>query len=141
VIESAPADLDERVAWFDRVSQGLVLLEEYPLESVRTAVRAIHRSIQEHLDASEGAVPDPSAAVLSPSWGPIRRDHDRFRISLEQLRWFLEVVEHEDHGGNRQALGQYGRLLTESFRVHRDLERALSRAASGPAPRHPSKSN
>jgi len=46
--------------------------------------------------------------------------------SIEQLWWFYRVVEGEDHGGHRQALGQYGRILAEALRRHRAEERAFA---------------
>jgi hypothetical protein len=41
------------------------------------------------------------------------------------LRGLLRIVERDDHGGNRQALGQYGRILAEALKEHRALERPV----------------
>jgi len=124
-LERPPNDFDELVEWFDRISKALVLLEEIPLPAVRRAVSAIADGVTSHCESrrdpdlrrSQGG---PDAARHSHV---LRADHDRFATSVQQLWWFYGVVEREDHGGNRQALGQYGRLLSEALRQHRVEER------------------
>ncbi len=70
-----------------------------------------------------------SARICPPTRIDARRglaaDHERFRTSVQQLWWFYAIVEREDHGGNRQALGQYGRLVCEALRRHRAEERGV----------------
>ncbi len=129
---SPPVRLDDRINWFGRVSDRLVLLEESSLPDVAYAVGQIEVSVRDHLVRAAGGPPDPPrgdearrrlAAIL-------RSDHLIFSVSVEQLRWFLQIVEHEDHGGHRQALGQYGRVFVEALRRHRDDERRFG--ISGP---------
>jgi hypothetical protein len=139
-----PGPLDDLVAWFDQVSQALVLLEPFPIADVRGAVHALRRGMEAHLRGADrlGAGDGPPVDSGSRLERVVRSQHERFAVSLDQLDWFLAIVEREDHGGHRQALGQYGRLLAEAFRWHRELERALEADAGAtvrPAP--PGKSN
>ena len=125
-IAHAPAGFDELVEWFDRVSYRLVLLEEYRLEQIESAVAAMERGVLDHLGADASARLPPAAGTgPAPDFRPahLHDDHVRYATSLEQLRGLLAVVEREDHGGHRQALGQYGRILAESLRRHRGDEK------------------
>jgi hypothetical protein len=124
----SPSEYEPWIGWLDRASQGLVLLEPYPLEELRTVVRRVADGVALHTreyDARLGAAP-PSGGRPA-TWALLRADHAWFSVSLEQLAWFFGIVENEDHGGHRQALGQYGRLLAEALRRHRDLEREYFR--------------
>lgn len=113
--------------WFERVSYALVLLGDFPLADVRFAVDAFATALEAHLVG----LPPPAARRASRRSNRqdlatvVASDHEWFRTSVEQLRWFLEVVERDDHGGNRQALGQYGRVLAEAVQRHRRDEREL----------------
>lgn len=128
-ITRVPSDFDALIDWFELVSYALVLLEEFRLPEIRSAVGAIERAVLAHVRASPlGTLLSPTGeSPLSALERVVDADHVWFRTSLEQLRWFLSVVERDDHGGNRQALGQYGRLLAESLRRHRLDERELLR--------------
>jgi hypothetical protein len=127
-IRNPPADLDGLVDWFDRVSANLVLLEPYDREQVRLAVEAMERGMRAHLArAARGG---------STSDGPESRlqgDHARFVVSIDQLQWFFRIVDRDDHGGNRQALGQYGRVLTEALRRHLADERSAGSTGVSPS--------
>ncbi|MFI5413576.1 MAG: hypothetical protein ACHQ0I_03195 [Candidatus Lutacidiplasmatales archaeon] len=141
-IRSPPLDFDELVEWLERWSYRLVLLEEYPLHEIRSAIEAAETAVRGHrlsydpwvlaLSATEEGRAGEARVILS--------DHEWFVTSLDQFWWFFHVVSNEDHGGHRQALGQYGRVLAEALRRHRrderPLERQLSRsgALGGPAP-------
>ena len=136
-IRAVPEDFDQLVEWVDRIGRRLVLLEEYPLSDLRDWVDAVERGIRSHLAEFGdlgGAAADPSGAPgARASTDLLADDHARFLVSMEQLRWFFRVVERDDHGGNRQALGQYGRVLAEALRRHRRDERSyLARATFGP---------
>lgn len=128
------------IDWFDRVSSNLVLLEECPLKDVGTAIGAFAGRVRDHireydgrLDAEKGRTPDKADAR-----SVLRSDHARFAVSLEQLDWFYAIVARDDHGGHRQALGQYGRVVTEALRRHRADEREYLGASSvQPAERSP----
>ncbi len=131
----SPTEFDDVVEWFDGVSRALVLLEAYPLEDLRQVVAVMRRTVLEHCRSDGRSIPE--VASHSPELDPRERllvaDHRWFRLSLEQLDWFLGVVAGEDHGGHRQALGQYGRVFAESLRRHRTVERAaLSRGEGNP---------
>lgn len=120
-----PKQLGEMVDWFESLSIGLVLLEPYPLDQLVRAVDAFHARMMDHVRGWE------AAATRTPSEDGARTrlrrlvesDHVWFETSFEQLRWFLGVVQNEDHGGHRQALGQYGRLVAEAVRRHLSDER------------------
>lgn len=123
-IHRPPQDLDALVEWFELVSYNLVLLEDYSLEEIRTALESLTGAVEMHRQLSPLPVADsPTALASDPELlRLLTADHEWFRISIEQLWWFFGVVERDDHGGNRQALGQYGRLLAESLRRHRRFE-------------------
>ncbi|HTW40449.1 MAG TPA: hypothetical protein VMF04_06330 [Thermoplasmata archaeon] len=125
-IPSVPDDFDAAVDWFERLSSDLVRLAEYPLPDVEHAVRTFERRVERHvrefarrLDATE-----PPRGRASEARALLRADHAWFATSNEQLDWFFRIVAQEDHGGHRQALGQYGRVFAESLRRHRADERA-----------------
>ncbi len=140
-IGTAPPQFDALVEWVDRVSRDLVLLEDYSLEEVSSWVGAVDQGVRHHLTLYGRLRPPdggrPGADALATLRRTLEDDHARFRVSLEQLRWFHQVVVHDDHGGNRQALGQYGRVLAEALRRHRDDERRY-RAGTGGGPSPPS---
>ncbi|MFZ0699442.1 MAG: hypothetical protein WAN74_04555 [Thermoplasmata archaeon] len=130
-----PAALEELVDWFEALSYGLVLLEPYLLADVRRAMGRFHHEVRLHSERAE--VPLAHAAVRADALGRsltelLRADHRWFKTSFEQLDWFLRIAEENGHGGNRQALGQYGRLVAEAVRRHLADERLL--ASVGPAP-------
>lgn len=122
-----PPDLDDLVPWLEAWSLRLVLLEEYPLHDLEGAVAATGRAVELHGIEAErwltslGRVDPPTSAAVTV----LSNDHRWFATSCEQFRWFLGVVEQEDHGGHRQALGQYGRVFAEALRRHRRDERAV----------------
>jgi hypothetical protein len=125
-LHDPPADFDALVAWFERWSYGLVLLEEYPLTDVRRALLDVERGVREHLRTFDTVLVSPVHPTTEPAEvrSILRADHAWFLVSLEQLEWFYRVVEGEDHGGHRQALGQYGCVLAEALRRHRDVEQS-----------------
>jgi hypothetical protein len=118
------------IDWFERVSDDLVHLGLRPWPEVRGAMAAVDRGVRDHMRALDPIL--ASTVSLTPELTTLRTvlrsDHIRFFISLDQLEGLCRVVDGEDHGGHRQALGQYGRLLAESLQRHRGDERGLFRA-------------
>ncbi len=127
-----PTDLDALLDRFDRLSFGLVRLEAYSLEEIRRAVDDLAEAVEVHAARAGPSALARHGSPLSEDRprSPLGLEHDRFRTSVEQLRWFLAIVEREDHGGHRQALGQYGRVLVEALRRHRSDERRSERRTS-----------
>jgi hypothetical protein len=128
-----PTEFEAIVDWFDHICCGLVLLEEDPREDVEASVGRLDAAVRAHLRDFEAGV-GPSDATADSRRGlrqTLDADHARFFVSLEQLRWFYARVETEDHGGNRQALGQYGRVLTEALRRHLREEYEYLASATG----------
>lgn len=131
--------LDRAVERFDVFSASLVRLEPHPFEEVRRTVEGFAALVERHL---QGAPRRPPGAVHgTPGWSEreerLYREHERFLVSIEQLRGILLVVEADDHGGHRQALGQYGRIFAEAMRMHRREERAQGRRRPSRRPPHP----
>jgi hypothetical protein len=131
-IRRPPEGLDALVDWFELVSYDLVLLEEFSLDEIRIAVARIAQGIETHGRSAERSPPGPVAGSpeLEDLGHILSADHDWFRTSVDQLWWFFGVVEREDHGGHRQALGQYGRVLCEAVRRHRAMEEEFVRRSS-----------
>lgn len=142
-LRTIPSEFDSLVDWLERWSCRLVLLEEYPISDLRTALRTVERAVREHrvlAESWERSLPGVAEEVRNDVT-VLLSDHVWFETSLEQFWWFFRVVEKEDHGGNRQALGQYGRVLAESLARHLLAERRLepphrpAEAAPPPEPR------
>jgi hypothetical protein len=129
-----PHEFDEVVDWFEHVSTALVLLAEFPLSEVERATREFERRVRGHLEEFGRKLDQtrPSPGVAADARALLRADHAWFGTSIDQLDWFYRIVANEDHGGHRQALGQYGRVFTEALRRHRAEERAyLGGAGAG----------
>jgi hypothetical protein len=122
---SSREELDDLLDPFERLSSGLVLLEEVPLERLRASVARFAATILRHSERSLATDP-PGARTSDPGGAShrLRTEHERFLTSADELLGLLAVVGRDDHGGHRQALGQYGRILVESLRRHRAEERA-----------------
>lgn len=109
-----PEELLRSTERFERFATELVRLEPFPLEEVRTTVERFAADLERHLEAR----PAGSAGGRPVRPRRLEAEHERFRSSIEQLLVLLEVVAGDDHGGHRQALGQYGRLVAEALRRH-----------------------
>jgi hypothetical protein len=128
-VRRPPPEFDALIEWFESVNYRLVLLEEYALSEVQEMVRVVADAVALH-----GRIEDPVLSALprtSPEEETLVRilvaDHAWYRTSVEQFEWLLSIVVKDDHGGHRQALGQYGRIFSESLRRHRADERASAR--------------
>lgn len=141
-IQRPPADFDELVEWLEGWSYRLVLLEEYPLADLQAAIAATGNAIRSHRTEIETRLSriGPGGQGTAPLLQVVRSDHEWFEISVDQFGWFLRIVEGEDHGGHRQALGQFGRVLAEALRRHRRDEQRLLSATKEHGPRTTSKS-
>jgi hypothetical protein len=139
-IRSPPADFGDLVDWLERWSYGLVLLEEYSLAELRAALSSVADAVRAHRRTSDRRIRRLRRTDEESARGAslLLSDHEWFETSLEQFWWFFRVVEQENHGGHRQALGQYGRILGEALRRHLTEERALEqRVALLDTPRPP----
>ncbi len=131
-VSRSGTSLDAALERFERFSAGLVRLEPASLEEVREEVERFAAELERHLDVRPpGRRRGPGGPSAEPSrTALLAREHERFRTSLEELRGIVDVVLRDDHGGHRQALGQYGRILAEALRLHRADERGPGRPRS-----------
>ncbi len=132
-----PEPFDAFVAWLGDASDRLVLLEAIPLEEIRSVVDVTVERVRRHLRSTDPTEPGPGDPLRECELVEIlRSDHRWFESSLEEFTGLLRVVEGDDHGGHRQALGQYGRLVAAALTRHRTDEAALDRlrSASGARP-------
>lgn len=125
-IRRPPEGLRALTEWFDGVSLRLVLLEGYSLEEVREAIDRFSRSVERHVARAKHL-------DRPPDNGGLAGEHARFESSIEELRLLMGIVEREDHGGHRQALGQYGRIFAEALLRHLREESSLSGHGNPPA--------
>ena len=121
--DSARASSIELVAileTFERMSSSLVLLDPYSLDDVARTVMEFRQSVEDHLEGCgrSSETLDDSSGSLPPHRQEESSDYAKFAVSLEELNALLEIVRSDDHGGNRQALGQYGKILAEAWRHH-----------------------
>jgi hypothetical protein len=122
-IRAPPTEFDPYVDWFEAISDRLVLLEPYALRDVQGMIGRTQQVLTAHMQ-QEIPVPERSPAAADFELREVlASDHRWFLRSVEQLGWFLGIVVADDHGGHRQALGQYGRVLAEAVIRHRGDER------------------
>jgi hypothetical protein len=113
----------------EMLADRLVLLEEIPHALVHAAAQRLEADLaHEHSKLSSQALRDFERAGSDGLARQTRliAEHVAFADACEELRRLVELVERDGHGGNRQALGQFWRLLLESVRRHLDDERDLS---------------
>ncbi|MGA8276313.1 MAG: hypothetical protein WB789_08000 [Thermoplasmata archaeon] len=123
-----PEEFDAFVVWLAEVSDRLVLLEEFSLKEIRSAMRITRERVLAHLRSSDRSESSPGSTPRTQELDEIvRSDHEWFEMSLAELAGLVRIVEQEDHGGHRQALGQYGRLLATALTRHRRDEAELER--------------
>jgi hypothetical protein len=116
------------------IAEGLVLLRGPAIPELRAEVDSARRGLLgRHRAAFERARDDGGARTALEA--RLLEDHERFSSSFEQLDWLLGIVAGEPHGGNRQALGQYWRLVLEALERHlAEEERWLRERTTVPLP-------
>jgi len=119
------------VDWFEQISLELVLLAEHSLEELEAAIETFSNGVASHGRSTE--LRPAASAEDRDTLSILEADHRWFSTSIDQLRWSLQIVQNEDHGGHRQALGQYGRIFAEAFRRHRATEARYQTAQPGRA--------
>jgi len=114
----------------EALAEELVRLEDFSLAVLRDEILALRGSVGEgHSSLMKLAWNSPEPGVLdTKAVAQLESDHARYRTSLDQLEWFLAVVARENHGGHRQALGQYWKILLESLVTHVTEESRLLRS-------------
>jgi hypothetical protein len=131
-----PPELIDRL---DASSVRLVLLHEQALDTVARESEALREAVREHRRAFDGGTL-PLTNVTQVRRRRLALEHDWFESSFEEFSALLDVVRSNDHGGNRQALGQYGKLLAEAVRLHLREEGLLRPPLTeNPTPPSPSK--
>ncbi len=92
------------------------------MDEIRASIDTLEQAVRVELDRG---VPGDGRA-------------DGWQEAVIQLHWLLGIVERDNHGGNRQALGQYGLLVAESLRQHLQLpDPAPGSVTWSPAPALP----
>lgn len=117
------ASLAEFARGFDALTERVVRLEEQDLPTVERAI--------EHLEA---LVDGHFAVCQRPSRPEGRRPtaQAHFALSFGELRSLVAIVHRDGHGGNWQALGQYGRLLAEAILAHLEEDAGPGRLVAAP---------
>ena len=126
-LERSLGELEQLCLEQGRIAEGLVRLAEYPVEALRAEVARAEELLCRRHPASVARVVEEVGGTsvwefrLSPASA---RDHPWFEDSVRELGGYLDCVARDPHGGNRQALGQYWRLLVEAVARHAAEERA-----------------
>ena len=115
----------------ERHSEELVALATTPVEVLRRTVAHLERELL-HDHPALVARRLRELCLIGPGPARLVQDHGRFPEGFAELRGLLHVLEQDDHGGNRQAVGQYGRVLLEAIRRHL-VEEELLLAPSDPS--------
>jgi hypothetical protein len=124
-----------RLPTWEALADGLVLLEPIPLARLRRTVDDLVAAWPRHVVEARSAFAAGRSGVRGPEpLGRLEAEHAWVRDSLAELNGLLGLVTANDHGGNRQALGQYWRLLNEALRRHIAEEEALRGRTTGPGP-------
>lgn len=136
-LESSLRELEALCREQGVLADRLVHLAEVPLGTLRRELGRTqellcrrHALAARECERREGTANVPRVRLSELS----RRDHARFEESVRELRWYLDRVASDAHGGNRQALGQYWRLVVEAVARHTAEEReALARSGLTPS--------
>jgi hypothetical protein len=107
-------------------AQALERLQQLDLPFLANEIARLDQQLIDlHLPHWERVWSRTKAADREVRIDRIRSEHVRFRTSIRQLRWSFSIVLSKNHGGNRQALGQYWMLVLDSLLQHLDDEADL----------------
>ncbi|HEV2165524.1 MAG TPA: hypothetical protein VGS23_00880 [Thermoplasmata archaeon] len=119
---------------WSELPDDLVLLREVPEGEIVRLERSLSAGLSAHRSAVDPLLQEATAHAWRRSASPqvLRREHEMFEVSMRELGGLITLVREDGHGGNRQALGQYLRLLWEALRRHvRDEEALLETPPDG----------
>lgn len=125
-LERSLGELDELCRDQGLLADRLVQLAEVPLETLLGEIGRTEELLCRRHRGAVSACEQPGGAPDAPPVPlpeRLRRDHARFDESVAELRWYFDRVAVDAHGGNRQALGQYWRLVVEAVARHSAEER------------------
>lgn len=108
------------LATWRRLPDDLVHLEPIPADELDRAARELASAFERHrmrLDLWLATSMDAHPASRRRA-ERLLADHEQFGESILELRALREIVRRDGHGGNRQALGQYWRLVWEALARH-----------------------
>ena len=113
--------LERQRPWADE----LVFLSTRPVVQLERAVSELDREFRRHRREWDPFLRRPIPAGVPYRTGPLRLlwEHEMFVTSLTELRDHVRPLRIEDHGGHRWALGQFWRVVLETFSEHLEDER------------------
>jgi hypothetical protein len=119
--------LERQRSWADE----LVFLSIRPVGDLERAVAELDRQFWRHRSDWDAFLRRPMPDGFPYRTGPLRLlwEHEMFVTSLRELRDLVRPLRVDDHGGPRWALGQYWRLVLETFTAHLEDERGYRDAA------------
>lgn len=118
-----------------RLADRLVGLDEVPLATLEAQLKRLETGAAEleaerrAPDRQRGYRPHPSISG-GTIW--LTRVPGTYTTAFEQLHWHLDILRADDHGGNRQALGQYWRLVLDALRRDYGLRFAVGEPVAAP---------
>lgn len=131
VLRREPSEEIERIrrllTTWRRLPDDLVHLEPVPADELDSAARELVSAFELHrnrLDLWLATSMDAHQASRRRA-ERLLADHQRFGESILELQTLREIVRQDGHGGNRQALGQYWRLVWEALARHLTEEEDL----------------
>lgn len=132
-VRATHADLVALLKTTEPIAERLVLLSALPVEEILSAADRVQSTLVAHTDRADAFLRSLRGQRLTGRVPPelLLHEHRIFPDSARQLRWFLDLVLRDDHGGNRQALGQYWKLLCEALAKHLEDEEAYLAASDG----------
>ena len=120
--------LEGQRGWADE----LVLFSVRPVPDIERAIGELEREFRRHRTDWDPFLSRPVPEGFPYRTGPLRLlwEHEMFVTSLKELRGFVRTLRAEDHGGHRWALGQFWRIVLETFTAHLEDERGYRDAAA-----------